>query len=111
MQFNGYITRALLFIRENYHRDISLADAAEVLGITSFYLSRLFKQEINLTFLEILTDVRMRCVITMMEQNQKTMKEISRCAGYTNMAYFYKVFKKMTGLTAGEMKQYLMHER
>ena len=47
----------------------------------------------------------------MMEQNQKTMKEISRCAGYTNMAYFYKVFKKMTGLTAGEMKQYLMHER
>lgn len=110
-QLNSYITRALLFIRENYPRDISLADAAEVLGITSFYLSRLFKQEINLTFLEILTDVRMRCVITMMEQNQKTMKEISRCAGYTNMAYFYKVFKKMTGLTAGEMKQYLMHER
>lgn len=102
-----YVDKAMNFIHENHGSDISLEETAEAIGISSFYLSRLFKQEGSLTFVEILTDIRVRRALRMMIEGKKTMKEICQKIGYVNMTYFYKVFKKTTGFTVGEMKPYL----
>lgn len=104
---NPYIRKALLYLQELYGTDLSLDDLAGKVGISSFYLSRLFKQEQNVTFLELLTNLRMKKVVQMLREGEKTIKEISTSAGYANMTYFYKVFKKTTGFTVGDMRKYL----
>lgn len=103
---NPYIKKALLCLQESYATDLSLDDLAGKVGISSFYLSRLFKQEQNVTFLELLTNLRMKKAVQMMREGEKTIREISIGVGYANMTYFYKVFKKTTGFTVGDMRKY-----
>lgn len=104
---NLYVEKALLYIYENYSQDISLEKTAEAIGITSFYLSRLIKQEKKQTFLEILTEVRIQKAISLIKEGNLLMKDICQSVGYSNMTYFYKVFKKMTGFTVGMARKYL----
>ena len=51
----AYVRQALQYIGDNYARDISLDTVAEQIGISPFYLSRLFKAERGETFVEYLT--------------------------------------------------------
>jgi two-component system response regulator YesN len=67
----------------------------------------LLKQELSQTFVEILTDIRMKKALSLMWNGNYTVKEISEKVGYSNITYFYKVFKKYTGMNIGEMREYL----
>ena len=103
---SSYEEKAVLYMEQNYMNDISLDEVADNVGISSFYLSRLLKQKNDSTFVEILTDIRIREAILMLRQKDMPIKEIGRKVGYLNPTYFYKVFKKNTGMTVGEMKEY-----
>lgn len=102
----SYEEKAILYMEQNYMNDISLDEVAEHAGISSFYLSRLLKQKNNSTFVEMLTDIRIREAILMLRQKDVRIKDIGERVGYLNPTYFYKVFKKNTGMTVGEMKEY-----
>ena len=88
-------------------KDISLEQAAEVSGISSFYLSRLLKQELNQTFVGMLTEIRMMNALRMLWEGKYMVKEIALQSGYNNITYFYKVFKKYTGMSVGEIREYV----
>ena len=103
---NSYEERAVLYMEQNYMNDISLDEVAANVGISSFYLSRLLKQKNNTTFVEMLTDIRIREAILMLRRNEVRIKDVGERVGYLNTTYFYKVFKKNTGMTVGEMKEY-----
>lgn len=102
-----YVTKAFIYVKKMYTQDISLEDIAERVGISPFYLSRLLKQELNETFVEILTKVRIAQALNLLQDNKKTIREIGEAVGYNNTTYFYKVFKKQTGMTVGEVRRYL----
>ncbi len=102
-----YVTKAFIYVKKMYTQDISLEDIAERVGISPFYLSRLLKQELNETFVEILTKVRIAQALNLLQDNKKTIREIGEAVGYNNTTYFYKVFKKQTGMTVGEVRHYL----
>lgn len=102
-----YIEKTILYMEKNYMEDISLDQTAEASGISSFYLSRLLKQELNQTFVGILTQIRMTNAIRMLWEKKYTVKEIALQSGYRNITYFYKVFKKYTGMSIGEIQEYM----
>ncbi len=102
-----YVNHALLYINKMYSQNIALEDIAHLVGISPFYLSRLLKQEINKTFVEVLTEVRVSEALRLLQNPQKTIREIGESVGYVNTTYFYKVFKKQTGMTIGEVRRYL----
>ena len=85
--------------------DISLEDEAENSGISSFYLSRLLKQELHQTFVEILTDIRMQRAMNLLIDENNTVREVAEKSGYNNITYFYKVFKKYTGMNISELRE------
>ena len=93
-------------MQTRYMDALSLNAVAEKIGITSFYLSRLFKQELNQTFLDVLMIIRINKALNFLYQGLP-VQEISLKVGYPNANYFYKVFKKYTGLTVGEMKDFI----
>ena len=102
-----YVTKAFLCIENKYSQDISLEDVAQLVGISPFYLSRLLKQELNETFVEILTKVRIGQALILLQDPKKTIRQIGESVGYSNTTYFYKVFKKQTGMTVGEVRRVL----
>lgn len=104
---NKHVRQSIDFISHRYMEDLSMEAVASQNGISAFYLSRLFKQELGITFLELLTDIRISKALELIYMSNDTVEEISEKSGYANVTYFYRLFKKQTGMTIGEMKGFL----
>lgn len=94
-----YIDCAMIYIKENYARDISLGEVARSIGITESYLSRLFKSRTAGTFLECLRNHRVKKALELMQDQSLRINEIARKTGFRDMSYFSEVFRKCVGVT------------
>lgn len=103
-RYNRHMVNSLHYISQHYAEDLSLENVADENHLSVFYLSRLFKQELNHTFLEILTDLRLSIALELLFTTNCSAQEISEKCGYLNTTYFYKLFKKRIGITIGEMR-------
>lgn len=102
---NSHIQDAMEFIRSHYMQDISLDDVAEACGLSPFYMSRMFKQSLDVNFVVLLTDVRMEQAVKLLDQGIYSNSEIAKAVGYTSVSYFHKVFRRKTGMTLGEYRE------
>lgn len=94
-----YVMQAMTFIKNNYMKDISLSDVAEEVGIGSTYLSRLFKDSIDIGFSEYLGDIRIEKAKILLEECKYTIKEVGKLSGFNSYDYFIKFFKKKVGIS------------
>ncbi|WP_248927188.1 response regulator [Paenibacillus hamazuiensis] len=97
--YSRHISKAVQFIADHYASDISLDMAAHALNLNSSYLSRLFKEETQMTFTEYLNRVRIKKSCVLMQSGAYSLKQISGEVGFANYTYFFKVFKAVTGMT------------
>ncbi len=102
-----YVERAVSYINKSFAMDLSLNIVAEHIKLSSFYLSRLIKQELGVSFIEYLTKVRMEEAKRLSLETSLTIKEIAERCGYSNDTYFCKVFKRYTNKTIGEFRREL----
>lgn len=104
----AYVCRSLAYIEEHFTENISLDMAAESLGLSSFYLSRILTQMLQTSFVELLTSARINHAVELMAAQDLVSRNIGLKSGFQSAAYFYKVFKKNTGMTVGEMREFLL---
>ncbi|ROR27520.1 two-component system response regulator YesN [Mobilisporobacter senegalensis] len=88
------------YIEKNYNKeDFSLLDMADYMNLSPQHLSRLFKKEVGITFVDYLTRVRTRKSIELLCQHDMKIYEIAEKVGYSSQHYFSSVFKKETGMS------------
>lgn len=92
-------------INENYHSDISIQSIARSFYMNPNYLSQLFKRELNVTFTEYLTQVRLRQARLLLATTSLTIGEIADSVGFRDYFYFIRLFKKYEKITP---RQYRM---
>ncbi len=105
----NYVACAQAYICRHFSEDISLEDCAAKAGVNAFYLSHIFREQTGQTFVEYLTQVRMRRVLALCQDPTQSIKSIAEQSGYSNISYFYRVFKKATGKTIGEYRKEVCH--
>lgn len=88
------IMRATEFIQKNYSEDISLSHVAEYVGKSKNYFSTLFKQEIGVSFVEYINNIRIREACRLLLTTDKLSYEIATDVGFCNYKYFSAVFRK-----------------
>lgn len=94
---NYYVKRTYELIKERYQERISVNDVAEELGVSVSYLSRKLKTHLNITFVDLLNQYRIRKALMLLEQENQKIYEISEQVGFGEYKYFSSVFKKYTG--------------
>ena len=99
---NNYIKEAVLYVRNNYGKDISNITAAEHLDINSAYFCRLFKKETGYTFGQYLTHYRVNVAAGLLANFDIRVAEVAEQVGYTDSNYFSQIFKKIMGITPKE---------
>ena len=99
--YSQIVAGALDLIDTNWAMNISLKDAAEILGVNADYLSRQFSKEEGSTFIEYLNKIRVYHAKIMLRDGH-TLKEVSYECGFKNYSYFLKVFKKVMKMSPGE---------
>ena len=85
------------YVENNYIYDISMQEAAEEMGYSDAYFSKLFKQYFNQNFTAYLTEYRIKKAKELFSNTNHSIKDISRMVGYTDSNYFAKIFKRLVG--------------
>lgn len=104
-RYSFVIGKCVDYIRNNYQKNISLADAAEHVQISKSYLSLLFKQETGINFSNFLTNYRIEKSKKLLKESNYKIYEIAEKVGFDNPYYFSKVFKDVTGISCKEFKK------
>lgn len=85
--------------------DFDLVKSVLNLGVSKHYLRHCFKEEVGLTPLEYLTDLRIQHAKCLLAQNSyMTIGEIALNCGFNDPYYFSRCFKKNTGVSPREFR-------
>jgi two-component system response regulator YesN len=99
------VYKILNFINESFHKQISLEDAADKVGLSPAHLSRLLVSETGISFTEHLSKKRIEKACEELSEGRLSIKEISSICGYPDSNYFSRAFKKLMGITPSEYTQ------
>ncbi|WP_150269819.1 AraC family transcriptional regulator [Paenibacillus tepidiphilus] len=95
------IETAKLYIERDLAGDLSLDAVSTQVFISPKYLSKLFKEELGVTYTDYVTGRRMERARLLIEGNKMTVDQIAAAVGYGTTAYFIKRFKELYGCTPG----------
>jgi len=96
---------ALKYIRENYHKNLTLENVAQQIYISPYYLSHMFREELGITFVEYLTMVRMEEAKRLLADPALSVVAIASQVGYEDASYFSKVFKRYVGMSPNRYRR------
>ena len=102
---NMLIQEMCEYIDRSYTKHIQLKTLSERFYISREYASRVFKKELNTTFVNYLTDVRLKNVCKLLLTTQISVSSIAYESGFRDVGYMIRVFKKAYGLTPREYRE------
>lgn len=102
---NPLITKVCNYLNENLKEDISLEQMANIINVSPFYLSKLFKEEKGITFINFISDKRLEKARDLLEHSDLSIKEITSEIGYNDQNYFSRIFKNKYGLSPKEYRK------
>lgn len=97
-----YVKRTYEIVKERYMEKLSISSVAEELGVSSSYLSRKLKASLNVTFVDLLNQYRIKEALKLLSQGTMRIYEVSDQVGFSGYKYFCSVFKKYTNISPSE---------
>ena len=101
----SYINTAINYIYENYNRDVSLTDLANVCGISPNYLNILFSKSFCHTVKDYLNKYRITRATLLLTSTNLSIDEIRIQVGYHNKISFHQNFVKHVGKPPKKYRQ------
>lgn len=102
---HSMIKTAIAFIQEHYgDEDLNLNKVACAANVSANHFSALFSQEMEQTFIEYVTNVRMQKAKELLRCSDMRSGEIATEVGYKDSHYFSFLFKKTQGCTPSEYR-------
>ena len=91
--------RAIAYMKENYTRRITLQEVAQISGYSATYFSRIFAEEIGVSFKEYINELRIERSKTLLLNQDLTILEVGSAVGFSDQSYYCKMFKRATGVS------------
>ncbi len=97
------LEKAISYIQENYQEPIYLGSVAEACQVSTGYLSRLFSEHLETTFVNYLNSLRTDKALELLKRGDLNIKEIAFRTGYQDPNYFSRIFRKFKGCSPSEV--------
>jgi len=92
-----HITRITSYIGKNYHRDISVQEIADAVGLNRTYLMHLFRRRCQISLWEYLTRLRVSHAQRLLSTTNMQVLEIALDCGFGSVTPFYNAFSRYVG--------------
>ena len=101
----GYIQKAVQYIEQNYSQPITIPQIAGFVGVSSIYLTKLFKLSTGKTLSEYLNYHRTQKSLDLLTHTEETINWISEAVGYSDVRSYIRFFKKFYYMTPSEYRK------
>lgn len=99
---NDICARAKSYVESHYQDvNLSLAELANIFGLTSSYFSKMFKEKYKVSIPDYINVVRIHQAKKMLSETSESVQVIASTVGFTESSTFIRVFKKTEGITPG----------
>ena len=100
------VQKALDHMNERYADNLSLRSVADSVYLSPNYLGALFRTELGISFTDQLIRIRVQKAKEMLQQPELKLYEVAERIGYQNIGYFTSLFKRMTGFSPKEYRDF-----
>lgn len=102
---SSYTEQCKDYVYGHYREKIYLDAIADTLGISSSYLSRLFKKETGVSLQDFVNDVRVEKAANLLIYSEETLPGVAEYVNFPSQSYFGKIFKQKTGMTPKQYRE------
>lgn len=96
----------LVHIENNFHDpQLGLFELAEKFHLSTGYLSRYFKDHGGLSVSDYIEEKRINRAVELLRNYDLTINDISAAVGYASTNTFYKAFRRIKGMSAGQYRR------
>lgn len=92
------ISEVTKYMSKNF-KTAALKETAEHFHFHPDYLSKLIKNSTGISFTDLLQEIRLKEACLLLENTELPIVDIAYDIGYTNLSYFYKLFKRVYNTT------------
>jgi AraC-like DNA-binding protein len=97
------IRKVMNHVKENIGFNLSLTECAELAGMSPSYLSRLFKQESGLSFVDYLVTCKVERAKNLLKETDHTILEIAESVGYSERS-LNRVFQRFSQMSPNQYR-------
>lgn len=101
----GYIHAACNYISENSSENLTQAEVASHIGLSTFYFSKLFKQHMHMSFPSYLSGIRVKSAASLLLDDDLSVTECAFRAGFQSTTAFNKTFHDVTGYSPRDYRK------
>ncbi|WP_187274596.1 AraC family transcriptional regulator [Paenibacillus sp. N3.4] len=106
---NKTIEKMLAYIQDHYQEsEFSLDQLADKFELSPPYISKLFKEHTERNFIDYLIEIRINAAKELLAAKNRKINDISEVVGYSNTRSFLRAFKKYTGMTPSEYREWVI---
>jgi AraC-like DNA-binding protein len=91
------VERACEILRQRLEAPPTLEELGREVGVSQFYLSRIFSQEMRMTIPQYLRQVRMEAAARLLKEGRHNVTEAAFAVGYASLGHFSKSFCEVIG--------------
>jgi RpiB/LacA/LacB family sugar-phosphate isomerase len=102
------LQRVFAHIRENVARDLSVTELAQVVGMSQYYFSKLFKMSTGITPHQYVMRQRVERAQELLRETRTALAEIATQVGFETQSHFTSVFRRLVGATPKHYRE--MHQ-
>ncbi|HHX59221.1 MAG TPA: AraC family transcriptional regulator [Epulopiscium sp.] len=102
--FHGLIYQLVNYISQNFRDYLSLDSIADELGVSKYYLSRIFSNKLNTNFNDYINGVRLNYATMLMSTTDHTITQICNDSGFNSQRTFNRVFQETFQVTPREYR-------
>ncbi|MHC4871782.1 MAG: helix-turn-helix transcriptional regulator [Planctomycetota bacterium] len=104
---SSVVKKALDIIDEYYLQDLKVSDVAEEAGVSASHLRLLLRRESGSSFMHHLQNARIEHAKKLIQKGNININAIAYKVGYSSQPFFFKLFRKFTGMTPLEFAKTL----
>lgn len=107
---DGYdhVAAALQYLQEHLDGPLTLAQVAEVAGLSPFQLDQRIRKIFHLPTSQLIRKYRLDAAIDLLQSTDSPISTIALKCGYCDQSAFTRQFKQTTGLTPGQYRRSIL---
>lgn len=91
------VERAIIYMRENIHKSLSLAELCGYMGYSETYFSNMFKRQTGYSPINYMSQLKMQEACNLLDFTDMKVNQICHKVGMSDPYYFTKLFTKTIG--------------